>query len=118
MAANQKSSACLDGKVDDDDDDYFGAEQDENVKKSQSGFAIKAQHNNNKKKKKKKVPKVPSMSAPKIPSFGFGIGLSEMSLRAAKSVKMNKKWKVIERVMVLRGFDLFDQQTIRILIED
>ena len=49
---------------------------------------------------------------------GFGIGLSAMSLIVKKEIKLNKKWSVIERLMALRGFDVADQQTIRILCED
>ena len=98
----------------DGDEDYFGNDDAaENTKKSQSGFVVKAKVAKKKKKEKKKVP---TMSAPKVPTFG--IGLSEISFRAAKTIKMNKKWEIIERVMALRGFDVFDQQTIRILIED
>merc|ERR1712228_180834 len=70
------------------------------------------------KKKKKKMKKIPTMSAPKIPSLGDIVGLSQISLTATMAIKMNQKWKVIERVMALRGFDVSDQQTIRILIED
>merc|ERR1712228_170721 len=69
-------------------------------------------------KKEEKMKKIPTMSAPKIPSLGDIVGLSQISLTATMAIKMNQKWKVIERVMALRGFDVSDQQTIRILIED
>jgi len=45
-------------------------------------------------------------------------GLSAMSLIVKKEIRMNKKWSVIQRVMALRGFDVADQRTIRILCED
>eukprot|EP01084_Bolivina_argentea_P273951 466786_1 len=103
-------------------------------KKSASGFVVKKTH----KKKKKRLP--PSMTAPRIPmrdtpllknitlseppkgdnkaTVGFGIGLSAISLIANKKIKLNTKWIVILKIMKLRGFDVADQQTIKILCED
>lgn len=57
----------------------------------------------------------PSTSDP-LP--GFGSGLSMISRIANKTIKLGKKWSVIEKLMALRGFDVADQQTIRIMCEE
>merc|ERR1712176_1248230 len=83
--------------------------------------------------------RAPTMSAPRAPvmadiksapvavstekkekdvmSLSHGSGLSGMSFMALNAVKMNERWTVLEKLMALRGFDVEDQQTIRLLCE-
>eukprot|EP01083_Nonionella_stella_P310507 1103337_1 len=122
----------------DDDDDpliIFTANQNENendsdspslpaadvVTKSVSGFSVKKHI---KKKKRappppmKLPPRVPSQNIATNPSLEIGKGLSAASLCIKQNVKLNRKWSVIEKIMALRGFDVADQRTIKILCQN